>query len=71
MGEHLLTIYPTATVAIVESEKSAIIASFIMPELIWLATGGIQSLTIEKCRVLRGRNVILYPDLGAYDKWSL
>ncbi len=61
---------PTSTVAIVESEKSAIIASIIMPELIWLAAGGIQGLSIEKCKVLKGRNVILYPDFGAYEKWT-
>ena len=70
-GEHLLTIFPTATVAIVESEKSAMIASLIMPELICLATGGIQGLSIEKCQVLKNRNVILFPDLGAFEKWSL
>ena len=69
-GEHLLTILPTATVSIVESEKSAIIASVIMPEMIWLATGSINGLSIKKCHILEGRNVILYPDLGAYEKWN-
>ena len=42
-----------------------------MPELIWLATGGIQGLSIEKCQVFKNRNVILFPDLGAYDKWTI
>lgn len=70
-GEHLLAIYPTATVAIVESEKSAIIASIVFPDLIWLAAGSINGLTLEKCQVLKGRNVILYPDLGACDIWNI
>ncbi|MEI6754444.1 MAG: DUF6371 domain-containing protein [Paludibacter sp.] len=70
-GEHLLKIYPDKQVAIVESEKSAIIASCIMPELIWLAAGNINGLSIEKCKVLKNRNVMLYPDLGAYEKWSI
>ncbi|MDD4992144.1 MAG: DUF6371 domain-containing protein [Paludibacter sp.] len=70
-GEHLLTIYPDKSVAIVESEKSAIIANCIMPELIWLAAGNINGLPIEKCQVLKNREVILYPDLGAFERWSL
>jgi hypothetical protein len=70
-GEHLLKIYPDKQVAIVESEKSAVISSCIMPELVWLAAGNLNGLSIEKCQVLNGRDVILYPDLGAYEKWSL
>lgn len=69
-GEHLLKIYPDKTVAIVESEKSAIISSCILPELIWLAAGSLNGLTLEKCKVLKNRNVILYPDLGAFEKWT-
>jgi len=69
-GEHLLKIYPDKYVAIVESEKSAIIASMIMPELVWLAAGNLNGLSIEKCLVLNGRDVMLYPDLGAFEKWN-
>jgi len=69
-GEHLLKIYPGKSVAIVESEKSAIIGSLIMSELIWLAAGNLNGLSIEKCQVLKGRDVMLYPDLGAFEKWS-
>ncbi|MEI8086932.1 MAG: DUF6371 domain-containing protein [Paludibacter sp.] len=69
-GEHLLKIYPEKFVAIVESEKSAIIASIIFPDLIWLAAGNLNGLSIEKCQVLNGRDVTLYPDLGAFEKWN-
>jgi hypothetical protein len=69
-GEHLLTIYPNKSLAIVESEKSAIIASCVFPDLVWLAAGNLNGLSIEKCQVLKGRDVILYPDLGAFEKWS-
>jgi hypothetical protein len=69
-GEHLLTIYPEATVCIVESEKSALISAAIFPNFIWLASGGIQGLAVDKCKVLKDRTVILYPDLNAFDKWS-
>jgi len=69
-GEHLLKIYPNKYIAIVESEKSAIIASCIVPDMIWLAAGSLNGLSIEKCQALKGRNVMLYPDLGAFEKWS-
>lgn len=70
-GEHLLKIYPEKPVAIVESEKSALIASAIFPDLIWIAAGNINGLSIEKCQILKGRKVMLYPDLGAIEKWCL
>ncbi|MBP6356262.1 MAG: hypothetical protein KA303_03110 [Paludibacter sp.] len=68
-GEHLLGLHPEAIVCIVESEKSALISAAIFPEQVWLATGGIGNLSIEKCQVLKNRNIILYPDLNGYNKW--
>lgn len=70
-GEHLLRIYQDKLVAIVESEKSAIIASCIVPDMVWLAAGNLNGLSIEKCHMLKGREIILYPDLGGFEKWSL
>jgi len=77
-GEHLLSAYPKKTIAIVESEKTAIIASLFMPEYVWLAAGNINGLNIEKSKVLKERSVILYPDLSkelptrptAFELWS-
>jgi hypothetical protein len=68
-GEHLLkdTLKP---VAIVESEKTAIIASVYLPEFIWLAVGSLTSLNAEKCSVLKGRSIVLFPDLNGFEKWS-
>jgi hypothetical protein len=68
-GEHLLT-ENTNAVALVESEKTAIIASAYLPEYTWLATGGLSNLTAEKCAVLKNRQVILYPDLNAAHIWQ-
>lgn len=42
-----------------------------MPDLIWLAAGNMNGLSIEKSHVLKNRDVMLYPDLGAFEKWSL
>jgi hypothetical protein len=69
-GEHLLKLYLDKPVAIVESEKSSLIASAVFPNLIWLAAGNLNGLSLEKCQVLKGRNVTLFPDLGAFEKWS-
>ncbi len=68
-GEHLL-VNTTLPVSIVESEKTALVASHYLPGSIWLATGGLSSLNIEHCRrVLKGRKLTLFPDAGAYDRW--
>ena len=68
-GEHLL-IDKTKPVAIVESEKTAVIASVYLPQFIWLAVGSLTNLNAEKCIILKGRTVTLFPDLNGFEKWS-
>lgn len=68
-GEHLL-IDKTMPVAVVESEKTAIIASVYLPQFIWLAAGSLTNLNADKCSILKGRTVTLFPDLQGYDKWN-
>lgn len=69
-GEHLLPMNRGKPVAIVESEKTALVASWYLPQYVWLATGGKNGcFNTEALRVLRGRQVVLYPDLGATDEW--
>ena len=68
-GEHLLPLYPNMPVAIVESEKTAIIASLFIDKYIWLACGGKSVLQAETVAVLKHRSVTLFPDLGAYEDW--
>jgi hypothetical protein len=70
-GEHLLPFYPEKKVAIVESEKSALIASFFIPELLWIASGGSGGcMNCTAAKALAGRDVVLVPDLGMTDKWK-
>ena len=69
-GEHLLRNDPNAVVAIVESEKSAVVCAMEYPSMIWLSCGGKNGLTPEKCRNLKNRNVLLYPDADAFDLWT-
>lgn len=56
--------------AIFESEKSAIIASIYFPEFICMATGSKGNLTAKMIEPLKGKNIILFPDLGAFEAWS-
>lgn len=69
-GEHLLKADRNKPVALAESEKTAIIDSIYFPQFIWLATGGFKNLTVQKCEALRGRHVVLWPDLNCFEKWS-
>ena len=68
-GEHLL-IEKSKPVAIVESEKTAVIASVYLPQFIWVAVGSLTNLNAEKCSILKGRMVTLFPDLNGFEKWS-
>ena len=70
-GEHLL-FDNNSPVAVVESEKTAIIASGYLPQFIWVASGNKQGLSIDKCNVLKEncKVVVLYPDLNAYKDWN-
>jgi len=68
-GEHLLA-HNNRQVALVESEKTALIASVYLPDFIWLAAGSLSNLTLKKCAVLKGKTVTLYPDLNGFEKWN-
>lgn len=70
-GEHLLITSPFKPVAIVESEKTAIIASALMPAFIWLACGSLDGLNYNKCCILQGRQVTLFPDVNAFSRWKI
>lgn len=70
-GEHLLKSHPAKIVALVESEKSALILAGLYPKYVWLATGGKSQLSIDKLSVLKDRKVILLPDVDGFEDWSL
>lgn len=69
-GEHLLK-DKTKPVALVESEKTAIIAAEYMPDFIWLASGGSNGCLNQRMKVLKDRNVILFPDLKQTEAWEI
>ena len=60
-------------IAVVESEKSAVILSELFPHYLWLATGGMGNVQPDSFRPLRGHRVVLFPDTDpdgtAYRRW--
>lgn len=69
-GEHLLSKYPLNPIALVEAPKTAFYGTlyFGLPEqpedLIWLAVYNKSSFKFNKLKVLKGRNVLTFPDLS-------
>ena len=65
-GEHLLRGWPMdAPVAVVESEKTAMIAAALMPALRWVAVGSVGRFTLNMLQALTGRHVLAFPDLSS------
>lgn len=70
-GEHLLAANPKKPVALVESEKTAVVMSRFFSEYVWLATGGSQGIkSNERLAPLVGRKVFVVPDNGQYYAWK-
>lgn len=57
-------------VAVVESEKTAVLCTPYLPAYLWLATGSKGQLTADRLEPLRGRRIVLFPDAGALDQWQ-
>ena len=63
-GLHLLKdVAPDKPIAIVESEKSALIMSMVMPEYLWMACGSLNNFNEKFLEPLRGRLIIGFPDV--------
>jgi hypothetical protein len=69
-GLHQLSVAQSTTVVIVESEKTALIASIYLPQYTWMACGGLNNLSVKTLATLKQHNVVLYPDLKALAQWE-
>uniref|UniRef100_UPI0040497428 DUF6371 domain-containing protein n=1 Tax=Flavobacterium sp. TaxID=239 RepID=UPI0040497428 len=58
------------TVAIVESEKTAIIMSLFIPDCQWLATGSKQNFKNELLLPIKKERIVVYPDKGEFKDWN-
>ena len=70
-GLHNLCDYATSdTICIVESEKTAVIMSIVMPSNLWLATGSKSNFKEELLQPVKDFNVIAYPDKSEFKNWQ-
>jgi len=63
-GEHLINEDKDKTIILVESEKTAIVSSIFLPNFVWISYGGINGLTENKLRNLKGRKILIVPDMS-------
>lgn len=70
----LLTAPHNQPVAVVEAPKTAVLCTPYFQGFVWLAVGALSYLNAERLAPLRGRNVMLFPDLSkdgsAFARWS-
>lgn len=66
-------------VGLVEAPKTAVLCAGYFPQMLWMATGTLSQLTADRLAPLRGRNIVLYPDMSpeempfnksAFGKWQ-
>lgn len=79
-GEHLLEKFPDNPIALVEAPKTAIYGTlyFGLPktknDLIWLAVNSRDTFTFDKLKVLKNKNIVVFPDLSkdgsTYNMWK-
>lgn len=80
-GSQLVRQYPDNPIALVEGPKSAILGTlyFGFPSdhqknPVWLATGSRDTFNLSRCKILEGREVILFPDLSpggkTFEAWK-
>lgn len=75
-GEHLLRLpeNKVKTIGIVEAEKTAVICSLCLPDILWMATGSLYNMQQERFEAVKHYSVILFPDTDdkseAFNQWS-
>ena len=67
-GEHLI-LDKKKPIAIVESERTAIVASMEYPNYTWLATGHNTDLDYDRMKILIGRDITLCPNNDNFNLW--
>ena len=69
-GQHLAALYPNKPIAIVESEKTAIVMSYYYPNFIWVATMSLSNFRAYRLGFLGTRQAIVFPDCDGYSAWN-
>ncbi len=68
-GLHLINKTNPKTIAIVESEKTAIIMSIFKPEYIWLSTGSKSGFKYDMLKPIKDFKIVAFPDNSEYTDW--
>lgn len=69
-GLHTVNEVGSKEVAIVESEKTAIIMSLFLPEYAWVATGAKNGFKRDILKDVKNKKIIGFPDKGCFDEWN-
>ena len=69
-GLHLTKEDKSKTIAVVESEKTAVIMSMYVPDFLWLATGSKSGFKKEYLCMIKTRKIIGFPDKGCFNEWQ-
>ena len=69
-GLHLINESTKREIAIVESEKTALIMSLFLPDYIWMATGSKSNFKKEMLLPLKNHTILAYPDKSEFDDWN-
>lgn len=68
-GLHLINESTQQTIAVVESEKTAVIMSVFKPNYIWVATGMKGGFKYDILKPIKGYKIIAFPDKSEYNDW--
>jgi len=68
-GLHLVNETNSNTIALVESEKTAVIMSVFKPEYTWVASGSKSGFKYELMNPIKHYGIVAFPDKGEYKDW--
>lgn len=69
-GLHLKKEINNQNIAIVESEKTAIMMSLFLTDYIWMATGSKGNLKKDILQPIKNFNIVAYPDKSEFEDWN-
>lgn len=69
-GLHLINETNQKTIALVESEKTAVIMSLFKPRYTWLATGSKSGFKYDLLKPIKDFNIIGFPDKSEFEDWN-
>jgi len=69
-GLHLIKEFHGDTVAITESEKTALIMSIFLPNYLWLATGSKTNFKSQLLEPVKKYKIIAFPDKSEFNDWN-